>query len=206
MRGDIPEFRESSIAAVWLLKGVVYADDQRVWNLLLSNVSWLEGYFARLGLRLVVDESEGMAYLRQLTEDEAPDGYDQVPKLFHTTRLSYGQTLLCVLLRDELRRFEEEDLRNERCVIEEAALFDQWKAFFPSIDDDIKQHKNLLGSLGKLADLSFVRKVSDEPPCWEVRRILKARLPAAELENLRDQLALATQRRGAAESSPQSGD
>ena len=136
MRGDLPEFRDWSTAAVWLLKGVVYADDQRVWNILLSNVSTLEGYVARLGLRLVVDESEGIAYLRQLTEDEVADGYDTLPKLFRSSRLSYSRTLLCVLLRDELRRFEDEDLRNERCVIEETALFDQWKAFFPPHHDD----------------------------------------------------------------------
>jgi Domain of unknown function (DUF4194) len=198
MRGDLPEFRDSSIAAVWLLKGVVYADDERVWNILLSNVSWLEGYFARLGLRLVVDESEGMAYLRQLTDEEAPDGYDALPKLFRTTRLSYGQTLLCVLLRDELRRFEEEDLRNERCVMEETALFDQWKAFFPSEADEVKQQKEMLAALRKLEDLGLVRRFSDEPPCWEIRRILKARLPAAELESLREQLATSVHKRALA--------
>jgi hypothetical protein len=195
MRGDLPEFRDSSIPAVWLLKGVVYADDERVWNILLSNVSWLEGYFARLGLRLIVDESEGMAYLRQLTDEEAPDEYDTLPKLFRTTRLSYGQTLLCVLLRDELRRFEEEDLRNERCVMEETVLFDQWKAFFPSEADEVKQQKEMLAALRKLEDLGFVRKFSDEPPCWEIRRILKARLPAADLESLREQLATSVQKR-----------
>ena len=35
----IPEFREWSIAAVRLLQGVIYADEDRVWNLLLSNRS-----------------------------------------------------------------------------------------------------------------------------------------------------------------------
>jgi hypothetical protein len=202
MRGDLPEFRDSSIAAVWLLKGVVYADDQRVWNILLSNVSWLEGYFARLGLRLVVDESEGMAYLRQLTDDEAPDGYEALPKLFRTTRLSYGQTLLCVLLRDELRRFEEEDMRNERCVVEQAVLFEHWKAFFPSEADEVRQHKEMLASLRRLEDLGFVQSFSDEPPSWEIRRIIKARLPAAELESLREQLAAAARRRAPDGSSP----
>jgi hypothetical protein len=195
MRGDLPEFRDFSIAAVWLLKGVVYADDERIWNILLSNVSWLEGYFARLGLRLVVDESEGMSYLRQLTDEEAPEGYEALPKLFRTTRLSYGQTLLCVLLRDELRRFEEEDLRNERCVIDETALFDQWKVFFPSQSDEVKQQKEMLAALRKLEDLGFVRRFSDEPPSWEIRRILKARLPATELELLREQLASCAQKR-----------
>ena len=42
MRIDLPEFREWSVAAVWLLKGVVYSEDQRVWNILLSNASVLE--------------------------------------------------------------------------------------------------------------------------------------------------------------------
>lgn len=194
MRGDLPEFRDWSLAAVWLLKGVVYADDVRVWNILLSNVSALETFFARLGIRLVVDESEGMAYLRQLTEEEAPDGYDTLPRLFRASRLSYGQTLLAVLLRDELRRFEEEDLRNERCVIEESVLLDHWRAFFPPQDDEVKQQKELLAALRRLEELGFVRKFGDAPPSWEVRRILKARLPVAELERLREQLEAAARR------------
>jgi hypothetical protein len=192
---DLPEFRDASLAAVALLRGVVYADDGRTWNILLSNVSWLESYFARLGLRLVVDESEGMAYLRQFTADEAPEGYDAIPKLFRATRLGYGQTLLCVLLRDELRRFEEEDLRNERCVVEEAVLLDQWKACFPPQEDEVRQQKDLVAALRRLEDIGFVRRFGDEPPSWEVRRILKARLPAGELEQLRDQLAAAAARR-----------
>jgi len=204
MRGDLPEFREWSIAAVWLLKGVVYPDDQRVWNILLSNVSGLETYFARIGLRLVVDESEGMAYLRQLTEEESSDGYDSLPRLFRSSRLSYGQTLLCVLLRDELRRFEEEDLRNERCVMEETALLDQWKVFFPAENDDVRQQRDLLAALRKLEDLGFVRRFSEQPPSWEIRRILKARLPVIELERLKSQLAAAVQRNGSSVSPSQS--
>lgn len=195
MRTDLPEFREWSVPAVRLLRGVVDSDDARVWSLLLSNVSQLERYFARIGLHLAVNESEGLAYLRQLTDDELPAGYDSLPKLFRSTRLSYGQTLLCVLLRDELRRFEEEDVRNERCVVEQSVLLDQWKAFFSSQDDDVKLLRDLLTALHKLEELGFVRRFPVEPPGWEIRRILKARLPAEELENLRDQLAAAAERR-----------
>jgi hypothetical protein len=195
MRAELPEFRESSIAAVWLLKGVVYADDSRVWNIVLSNASWLETYFARLGARLVIDESEGMAYLRQMTDEEARDGYDALPKLFRTTRLSYGQTVLCVLLRDELRRFEDEDLRNERCVVEQSVLFDQWKMFFPPSADDVRQHRDLVAALNVLEGLGFVRSFGEDPPSWEIRSILKARLPAAELESLREQMMRAARRR-----------
>jgi hypothetical protein len=195
MLDDLPEYRDWSIAAIRLLQGVVDSDDGRVWNLLLSNVSILEAYFARLGLRVIVSESEGLAYLRQFNEEEVPAGYDELPKLFRSSRLSYGQTLLCVLLRDELRRFEEEDTHNDRCIVEEAELLDQWKAFFPQHDDDVKHQRELHATLRKLEELSFVRKLDLEPPSWEIRRILKVRISAEELEYLNQQLANAAAHR-----------
>ncbi len=188
MRGELPEFREWSLPAVRLLQGVVESSDGRAWDLLLSNTSQLETYFARLGLRLVVDESEGLAYLRQLSADESSDRYDGLPKLFKATRLSYGQTLLCVLLRDALRRFEEEETRDERCVVDEMDLLDQWKAFFPQTSDDVRHIRDLRATLRRLEEMGFVRRFGQDANTWEVRRILKARLRAEELEHLYQRL------------------
>lgn len=187
----IPEFREWSIAAVRLLQGVIYADEDRVWNILLSSRSQIETFVARLGLTLVVDEAEGYAYVRQWGEDECPSGYEQLPKLVRRSQLGYAPTMLAVLFRDELRRFEEDDLHNERCVVEIEAIFDQWKAFFPAQYDEVRQRKEFSAALHKLDDLGFVRKFADNPEAWEVRRILKAKLPASELEALKQQLAAA---------------
>lgn len=199
MRGDFPEFRDWSIAAVRLLQGVVEQEDGRVWNLLLSNSSPIEQYFARLGLQLIVDESEGLAYLKQFTDETAPSGYDVIPKLFRATRLSFGQTVLCVLLRDSLRRFEEEDTPDDLCVVDESDLLDQWKVFFPAQGDEVRQQRDLQSTLRKLEDLGFVRRFGQEPPSWEVRRILKARLTADELEHLQRQLLTAVESRGRSE-------
>jgi hypothetical protein len=191
----LPELEDWSIAAVRLLQGVVYADDGPVWNFVLSHQSRLEEYFSRLGLLLVLDEPEGFAYLRQLEEDELPEGYDRLPKLFRKTRLSYDATLLCVLLRDELRRFEEEDVHNQRCVVATAELFEQWKPLFPQDQDEVRLRKGLETALKTLEGLKFVRLVGEEPAEWEVRRVLKARLTAKDLETLREQLLAAADRR-----------
>jgi hypothetical protein len=199
MISELPDFREWSAPAVWLLRGVVYADDERLWNLVLSNESSLHTYFARLGLRLIVDQSEGMAYLRQLSEDEATDGYADLPKLFRQTRLSYSQTVLCVLLRDELRRFEEEDIHDDRCVLEEAALLDQWRVFMPQELDDVRALRELNIGLRKLEELGMVRRFGEEPPSWEIRRILKARLAVTDLERLRAVFSAAVDVRGSGE-------
>lgn len=197
---DLPEFRPWYIAAVRLLQGgAVYADDARAWDILLASQTPLTEYFARLGLLLVIDEPEGLAYLRQLRDDELPEAYEQLPKLFRRSRLGYDETLLCVLLREELRRFEDEDVDNDRCGIDGAVLFEQWKAISSSQRDEVRARRDLSSALGKLEDLGFVRKYSDEPEAWEIRRILKARLPVAELELLRERMFSAAKREPEAE-------
>jgi Domain of unknown function (DUF4194) len=195
IEATLPEFREWSVAAVRLLQGVVYKDDGPVWGIICSNRSRLDEYFARIGLALVVDEAEGFAFPRQFEEEELEDGYDAIPKLFRKSRLSYDATLLCVLLRDELRRFEEEDFDNQRCVVKTSDLFELWKAFFSISSDEVKLTKGLRAAIGDLEELKFVRRFSDEPEEWEIRRILKARMPVAKLELLLEQLQAAFQRR-----------
>ena len=77
-------------------------------RILLNNESDLAEYFSEIGLALVIDRGEGIAYLKQFEDDERSEGYERLPRLFRKTPLGYEATLLCVLLRDEYRRFEEE--------------------------------------------------------------------------------------------------
>lgn len=192
---ELPEFREWSMAAVRLVQGVIYADEPRIWDIVLASQPQLAAYFARLGLILVVDEPEGLAYLRQMTEDEQPEGYDHLPKLFHKKRLGYDDTVVCVLLREELRRFEDEDLHNDRCVVEAAILFERWRSLSPAQHDDVRARRELSSTFTKLEELGFIRRFSDDPEAWEIRRILKARLPVSDLEDLKNQLVAAAERR-----------
>lgn len=193
-----PEFREWSEVAVRLFQGVVYLENGKAWDLLLRNISPLEEYFGRVGLQLIVDESEGFAFLRQLQNEELHEGYDGLPKMFRRTRLGYDATLLTILLREELRRFEEEDVHNQRCVISSDDLFEQWKSYFPRDHDELRLRKQLNAAIRTLESLKFVRRFGKDADEWEVRRILKARLIAADLEAVRDQFVDALKRRDGA--------
>jgi hypothetical protein len=180
---------EWGAVAVRLLQGVVYHDDNAdTWECLQRSVSQLTDYFSKIGLQLIVDEADAMAYLRQPDDDEIAPEHDHVPRLFRRSPLTYDATLLCVLLRDELRQFEEEDVQNERCVMVQSDLLAVWQAFFPDTADEVKLNRALTAALRKLEDLKFVRQFEKEPASWEVRRIIKARLPLAELERLRKSL------------------
>ena len=192
---ELPEYREWSDVAVRLLQGVVYLEDGKPWDVLLRNVTPLEDYFGCIGLQLVVDESEGFAFLRQVPTDEMSDGYDALPKLFRRSRLSYDATLLTILLREELRRFEEEQVDDQRCVVSADELFELWKPFFPRDQDEIRLRKSLGTAMRTLEGLKFVRRFGKDTDSWEVRRILKARLIAADLEAVRDQFVDAFRKR-----------
>lgn len=186
---ELPEFRERGIAAVKLLHGAVYSDDEEGWSILLNNESDLTDYFCQIGLALVIDRGEGIAYLKPFDEDERTEGYERLPRLFRKTPLSYEATLLCVLLRDEYRRFEEEDLDNERCVVETDAVFELWKTFFPAESDEVALRRRFITAFNQLDKLKFVKAMPSERDSWEVRKLLKARITLEELESLRDRLA-----------------
>lgn len=175
--------------AVRLLQGVVYQDDHVAsWEILLSSYADLKNYFETIGLAVIVDEVNAMAYLRQNDDQNDDRAETAIPRLFRRQPLSYEQTLLCVLLREELRQFEETDVQNERCIVEQSDMLSVWQAFFPDSNDTVKLNRALGSVLRKLEDLKFVRQFEKEPPSWEVCRILKARLPLDDLESIRQSL------------------
>jgi hypothetical protein len=111
-----------------LLQGVLDADD-RHWELLLSHQSQVTDHFARLGIELVVDESEGYAFLRQATGEDDDPGAD-LPRLFRRVKLTYDQTLLCVLLRERLAQFDAQSTDSSRLIVSHDELYEMTRAFF----------------------------------------------------------------------------
>lgn len=187
-------------AAVRLLQGIVYHDDAgNVWESILAGMTPLSDYFARIGLLLIVNEEDGMAYLRQLDSEELPPEYQDIPRLFRTTRMGFEASLLCVVLREELRRFEEEIQDDARCVVKQSQILSVWKTLIPDSSDDVRLNRTLSGHLKKLEEIKFVRQFEQSPPSWEVRKILKARLPLAELAELKQSLEAELARRQANE-------
>ena len=183
---DLPSREAWSSAAVKLLQGVIYHDDAGdTWSAILTNVSRLTDYFGRIGLVLVVNEDDGIAWLHQPERDELPKDYETIPRLFRKVPLGFETTLLSVVLRDELRRSEEEDFQNERCVVKQSELLAVWKMFYPEETDEVRLNDALTRQLTKLEKLKFVRKFERDSPSWEIRRIIKARLPLEAMKTIR---------------------
>ncbi len=184
-----PDFHDASTAAVRLLQGVVYESDERVWEIVLTHRSRLERHFAFIGMVLILDEPEGYAFLRPIGEDDqAPEGYENLPKLFQKSRLGYAATVLCVMLRDELRRFDDEQVDSTRCVVRKADLYEDWKAFVPENSNEGKLQRDFDSAIRTVKDLGFLKPLNPDGDDLEIRRILKARIGVQQLEDIRQML------------------
>ncbi|WP_242701423.1 DUF4194 domain-containing protein [Arthrobacter cavernae] len=160
-----------------LFKGVLYAEnDEKVWQSLLALVSQVRDYVAVLGLELIVDESEGYAFLKSR---EDADG--SLPRLIPRRQLTFNVSLLLALLRGRMLEFDTNS-SELRLVMTEQQIADMVSVFLPESSNEARVLDQLGTNIKKVVELGFLRKMRGQPGTYEVARILKAYVDAQWLE------------------------
>ena len=187
-----------------LLRGVVYYDDKE-WDTLLSYEKAVQLHMASIGLRLHVDEADGYAYLSQPDADEASGvsvsetaATRELPRLVRRIPLNFEATLLCVVLRDELLKFEMREPGLERLVLSKQHIQEAMHIFYPEPADMTRLMGRIDRVIGQVERAGFLRPIKHEDEdVYEVKRIIKAKISADKLVEIRDQLSqYADARRG----------
>ena len=167
-----------------LFKGVLYAEnDEKLWQSLLGLTSHVRDYVSVLGLELVLDESEGYAFLR--SKDD-PDG--TLPRLIARRTLTFNVSLLLALLR---RRMMEFDINSSevRLIMTGQEIADMVSVFLPESSNEARVLDRLGADMKKVVELGFLRKLRGQADTYEVARILKAYVDAQWLEEFDARLA-----------------
>ncbi len=176
-----------SLVVTSLMKGVVYRDThEKVWRHLVPLQSQVRDYVATIGLTVVVDESEGYAFLRSRPDDENSDAQG-IPRLIARRSLSFHVSLLLALLRKKLAEF---DARGDdtKLVLTRAQIVEMTRVFLVQSSNEARLVDQIDTTLTKVVDLGFLRRVR-ESDAYEVRRILKAFVDAQWLAGFDEQLA-----------------
>jgi hypothetical protein len=174
-----------------LLKGVMYReDDARLWGALLDLHTRVRDYMAVLGLELMLDESEGYAFLRSRPEEAESDAAPKVPRLIARRAISFPVSLLLALLR---KRLAESDAGGgeTRLILSRDEVVELVRVFLPHSSNEAKLIDQIETHINKIVELGFLRKlkVTSGPPGFEVRRILKAFVDAQWLSEFDARLA-----------------
>src|SRR5215203_4755346 len=154
---------------VALLKGIIYSDNERLWNDLIKpeNESDIKKYFSEIFLDVVIDKSEGYAYLKQ---KESEDDEEQFPKLIEKRQLNYHFSLLCLLLRKYLIENDREG-ESSKAFLTKEAIIDMAKPFYKETTNEAQQQKQIESAITKLIDEGFLRKMKTEEEQYEINRI-----------------------------------
>lgn len=177
---------DASIAIILLLKGLFYkSDHEKAWSELIENsFGAIHDHFEVMGLDVIIDESEGYAYLQNKIYEE-----DEIalPKLIQSRELSYKVSLICVLLRKKMADF---DMQNEstKAVVSQEDIKEEVKIFLPQKFNEVKFFKEIESSIRKVEELGFLKKLKNEAQSYEIRRSIKAFVDASWLDDFNKRL------------------
>lgn len=169
-----------STAIIRLMQGVIYRDsDEDAWATIGRSGGAVRDHFGAVGIDLVIDDTEGYAYLRSRPEEE---GVEKLPRLVRRHQLAYNVSLLLVLLRKRMVEFETTGAEG-RLVLSTEQIVEMLRLFQAESTNEARVVDQAETTIKKASDLGFLQELRNQRGHWEVRRILKAYIDAETLAN-----------------------
>lgn len=179
------EEHEIAVAIIDLMRGVVYRESQEdSWAALERHGAPVRDHFANIGVDVVVDKTEGYAYLRSLEDDSDTE---TLPRLVRRRSLTYNVSLLLVLLRKRLVEFETTGVEG-KLVLTRDQIVEMLRVFLADSTNEARVMNRVDTTVKQVSDLGFLRQLPGQPNNWEVRRVIKAYVDAQILSDFAGKL------------------
>lgn len=172
-----------------LLKGIVYSHQEEIWNTLLlpENEQDIRNYFADIHLDVIIDKSEGYAYLKQQSiespEETEEAEQETVPKLIRKRQLTFHVSLLCILLCKYLIENDQEG-ESTKAILSREEIESQMKLYLKESSNEATTYKQIDNAIRKVEDEGFLRRMKTEQEQYEVNRIIKAFVNTDQISDL----------------------
>lgn len=171
-----------SQVCVKLLQGPIFRQNvnDKLWEKLEMYESDIQAFFAILGVSVAIDKADGFAFLQQndLNEED-----DNVSRLIRQIPLTEEQSFLCILLRDELNKFDNPNNSQNKSsvlILRESELYEQFAMFYTSKTDQITARANFKKNLNRLCELGLLKEQNpddtEKESEYEVRRYVRAKI------------------------------
>ncbi|WP_289007152.1 DUF4194 domain-containing protein [uncultured Parabacteroides sp.] len=156
---------------------MVYSHQEEIWNTLIlpENERDVRNYFADIHLDLIIDKSEGYAYLKQqqTSADEGENEQETPMKLIRRRALTFHVSLLCLLLRKHLIENDQTG-ESTRAILSREEINSQMKLYMKESTNEAVINKQIDAAIKKVEGEGFLRRMKTEQEQYEVNRIIKA--------------------------------
>jgi hypothetical protein len=174
------------VVLISLMRGVVDREiSPALWQALVATQARVRDHITVIGLELVLDDAEGIAYLRQRPQIV---GEPELPRLITRRQLSFSISLALALLRKKLAEFDATS-GETRLIITGDEILDMMRLFLPDTTNQAKLKGRVDTDINRIVDLGFLRPLKGRESTYEVRRILRSFVDAQWLGHLNERLA-----------------
>lgn len=173
--------KDARTAIILLLKGLFYKEDDEkaFFELTTNSFGAISDYFDTIGLEVMIDESDGYAYLRnKIYEDDE----QSLPKLIQKRELSYKVSLLCIILRKKIAEFDMQN-ENEKAIVTKEDMITSMLLFLDIKFNEVKIKKEMEATIKKVEDLGFLKKVKNFEDTYEIKSSIKSFVNISFLED-----------------------
>ena len=183
-----------SKVCIKLLQGPIFRQNanDKLWETLETYESDIESFFAILGVSVAIDKADGFAFLQQ---NDLEEENDKVSILIRQTPLTEEQSFLCILLRDELNKFDNPNNSQNKSsvlILRESDLYDQFAMFYSQKTDQSTAKNNFKKNLNRLCELGLLKEQNQDNPEmeseYEVRRYIRAKITSEFCEEFMKKL------------------
>lgn len=177
-----------------LATGPIYERDTEYWLMLKAELHRVRDHYGAMGLEILLDEPGGYAHVRQRADESdeawAQDGTIPLPRILRRTPLSYHQTLFLVLLRERLLRHEQSPDVDTPLYLDLNEVTEMLRPYYPESNNEKKLYDNVQALLRRFDILNLILPMKNRSePIFRVEPIIKAKLPAEMIAEIRARLA-----------------
>lgn len=171
-----------------LLKGPVDYLEKAAWDKLLLYRSDLTAFIRPLGLAMVLEESDGYAYLRHAGTEE-----DETAVTWMQRRpIGYEESLFLILLRDMMTEFEVSEAAVRELVKKRREIKEYAALFFKENASQVRFLRELDRLIDKAEEQGFLARMEDhelpDEQRFRIRKVIKAKVNSETMEAFKQQL------------------
>jgi len=186
LQGNVQHNAKLSAVVIALCKGMIDREaDSQLWQWLLNIQVAVSEYVATLGLELILDESEGYAFLRA-REYDAED--DKLPRLIPRRQLSFHVSLLLALLREKMAESDASG-GETRVIVSRDEVLEMIRIFLPEGSNEVRLIDQVDSYINQIVKMGFARKLKGSDKMLELHRIIKSFVDAQWLAEFDQRLS-----------------
>ena len=193
---EFSNIKQWSDICVRLLQGPIFEEDNKeIFESLKLWSKEINSYFNVIGLKLFYSNTLDYAFLEQI-EDEEGNVINNLNRLLRRHPLTFETSLLLVILREELDKFEMESISNENLILKESEIADLVEPYYQNNLDKIKYKDMITSNLNYLSNMNFIKRINRSNENLQlnndrefiIRNIIRAKVDASFLKEFKERL------------------